>query len=626
MSIATRDHHRSAAESRSENSDSELLRAFVSTGDDLVFAQLVTRHAGLVMGVCRRVLGNEQDAEDAFQATFLVLARKAGSLKNGKSLPAWLHRTAHRIALRARANKARRREQSFENEAMVEDRLTLQRIAAEHDRTSLDEELNRLPQRYRLPLFLCCIEGKTRDEAARQLGWSLGSLKGRLERARQLLRHRLLLRGVSLSAATALVMSGQAMAQSPVPPSLVVSTVQAGIRFAAGRSPVGYVAPLAHSLANWSLQTMSITLLKYVAGPLLVIGTATASHHWLVTPAAAESESHGARVLTVAAIDTVAAESTFVAFAEDDREEGERRPERERAEACERREDGERRELPGEVRERLEQLKRRHAELREAGKVEEARAVEREFRHLLERVQAAQRDGDARREGSERREDGERQEDGERRELPGEVRERLEQLKRRHAELREAGKVEEARAVEREFRHLLERVQAAQRDGDARREGGERRELPGEVRERLEQLKRRHAELREAGKIDEARAVEREIQRLLRRFHAARPEGEPREGEVGERLRHLRAAVEHLRAAGLHDLAAQAAEQTGRLEREFGERRDGDRREGDRRDGDRREGEAREREEHERRDADVRERREREQDQPREREERRDRE
>ncbi len=554
MSIATRDHHRSAAESRSENSDSELLRAFVRTGDDLVFAQRVPRHAGLVMGVCRRVLGNEQDAEDAFQATFLVLARKAGSLKNGKSLPAWLHRTAHRIALRARANKARRREQSFENEAMVEDRLTLQRIAAEHDRTSLDEELNRLPQRYRLPLFLCCIEGKTRDEAARQLGWSLGSLKGRLERARQLLRHRLLLRGVSLSAATALVMSGQAMAQSPVPPSLVVSTVQAGIRFAAGRSPVGYVAPLAHSLANWSLQTMSITLLKYVAGPLLVIGTATASHHWLVTPAAAESESHGARVLTVAAIDTVAAESTFVAFAEDDREEGERRPERERAEACERREDGERRELPGEVRERLEQLKRRHAELREAGKVEEARAVEREFRHLLERVQAAQR------------------------------------------------------------------------DGDARREGGERRELPGEVRERLEQLKRRHAELREAGKIDEARAVEREIQRLLRRFHAARPEGEPREGEVGERLRHLRAAVEHLRAAGLHDLAAQAAEQTGRLEREFGERRDGDRREGDRRDGDRREGEAREREEHERRDADVRERREREQDQPREREERRDRE
>lgn len=573
MTIELRKDPHRAVESRREESDEALLRAFVNDRDDLVFARLVTRHAGLVMEVCRQVLSNAQEVEDAFQATFLVLARKAGSLRSGKSLPAWLHKTAHRIALRARSSKARRRELPLESEAMAQDCTAFQRISMEHDRSVVDEELNRLPDRYRLPLFLCCIEGKTRDEAARQLGWSMGSLKGRLERARQLLHSRLILRGVTLSVAAALLMRSQALAQVSVPPSLVVSTVQAGLRFAAGNSPVGYVSPNSLSLANWSLQAMSISMFKVVACSLLVIGALTLGNRWIFKPAAAEARE--IPVVVVPPAEASVPDYTFVAFVADEREEGE---ERERAARREReqREAAARRELSGEQRERLEQLRRRHAELREAGSVEDAQAVEREIKQLLERANAAKR------------------EEGERRALPGEVREKLEQMKRRQAELREAGKADEARGVEREIKQLLERTSAA------KREEGERREVPGEVREKLEQLKRRHAELREAGKADEARGVEREIQQLTQRFSAPRREGERRENEIGERLRHLRAAHENLRAAGLNDLANQVAEQIGRLEREAGNRREGE--SGERSEADRREAEARERQEREQRE------------------------
>ncbi|MEO8496932.1 MAG: sigma-70 family RNA polymerase sigma factor, partial [Planctomycetota bacterium] len=325
MSIATLDHDCFAAEASCEdvNSDEALLYAFATSRDDLAFAEVVTRHASLVMGVCRRVLGNEHDAEDAFQATFLVLARKASSLRNAKSLPAWLHKTAHRISLRARANRARRREQSLESEVMVEDHTTLQRIATNHERSVLDEELNRLPDRLRMPLFLCCLEGKSREEAARQLGWSTGSLKGRLERARQLLRRRLILRGVSMSVAVALVMRSQTAAHAAVPPDLVASTVQAGMRYAAGQSLVGYVSPHAHFLANWSLQAMSITSAKFVTCAFLVVGALTLGDSWTVVPAVADGT--GSNTIEVLPTSAPKPEQTFVALLDDEREEGEKR-------------------------------------------------------------------------------------------------------------------------------------------------------------------------------------------------------------------------------------------------------------------------------------------------------------
>lgn len=427
MSIAISDHDRFAAEIRREDVDSDeaLLHAFVTSRDDLAFAKLVSRHASLVLAVCRRVLGNEQDAEDAFQAAFLVLARKASSLKNAKSLPAWLHKTAHRISLRARANRTRRREQSLETEPMIEAQSTLQRIATEHERSVLDEEMNRLPDRLRLPLFLCCLEGKSREEAARQLGWSSGSLKGRLERARQLLRRRLILRGVSLSVAVAFVMRSHSVAQASVPSDLVASTVQAGMRYAAGQSPVGYVTPNAYSLANWSLQVMSITSAKFVAFALLAVGTLTLGNNWTVVPAAAEGDGGNAIVLQPTSATTP--ELTFVALLDDEREDGERREERGRESE---RADGREREQP-----RRESAERREAEgpRREGDRP---------------------REGEARREGDRPRETDQRRE-GFRPQTESEAAlyRMIMQLQREVAELRNA---------------------LRSRDGEVRRESGER--------------------------------------------------------------------------------------------------------------------------------------------------------
>ena len=346
MSTATRPHNDLAAKPRREalDSDEALLHDFVTSRDDLAFARIVTRHASVVMAVCRRVLGNEQDAEDAFQATFLVLARKAGSLKNAKSLPAWLHVTAHRISLRARANKARRRERSLESEIMTEDHATLQQIATEHERSTLDEEINRLPDRFRLPLFLCCLEGKTREEAARQLGWTIGSLKGRLERGRQLLRRRLLLRGISFAVAVSLVMRTPSIAHASVADSVVASTVQAGMRYAAGHSPVGYVSQNAFHLANWSLQVMSITSAKFAACVLMVVGAIMIGNQWTVDPVVANGNETATIVLQETPV--VNPQTTFVSLQDKDEPEGRdrKREEDERARDQGRRESAEGRE------------------------------------------------------------------------------------------------------------------------------------------------------------------------------------------------------------------------------------------------------------------------------------------
>src|SRR5438552_1696196 len=189
-----------AARGQNPTSDRELLRRFTAQRDESAFAALVERHGGMVLGVCRRILHNGHDAEDASQAAFLVLARKATTPQWQESVAGWLYGVAYRVALKARDAAARR----HAHEGRVGPRRApdpLADITLRELQGMLDEELNCLPEKYRSPVVLCCLEGAARDEAAQQLGWSVQTVKGRLERGRELLRSRLGRRGLSLSVA-----------------------------------------------------------------------------------------------------------------------------------------------------------------------------------------------------------------------------------------------------------------------------------------------------------------------------------------------------------------------------------------------------------------------------------------
>jgi RNA polymerase sigma factor (sigma-70 family) len=181
-------------------SDRELLERFVMDQDSAAFEALVRRHGGLVLAACQQVLADPADVEDTFQATFLVLLSKASSIRKQQSVSSWLFGTAHRLALQMRASACRRKQrevaagQPITQEQAPPDPSWRETVAVLH------EELNALPDRFRLPLLLCYLEGKSRDEAAEQLGWTRGSVKGRLERGREVLRKRLVGRGITLSA------------------------------------------------------------------------------------------------------------------------------------------------------------------------------------------------------------------------------------------------------------------------------------------------------------------------------------------------------------------------------------------------------------------------------------------
>ena len=174
-------------------SEWQLLARYLEQRDELAFAALVARHGPMVMGTCRRMLSGGPDADDAFQATFMVLVRRARSLGPRDAIGPWLHGVATRVSMRARAQAARRRRVE-----LAGGELNLFRAPTEPDAelaAVVDQELNRLPEKYRAPIVLCHIQGLTHEEAARQLEWPVGSVKGRLSRARDLLRGRLVRRG-----------------------------------------------------------------------------------------------------------------------------------------------------------------------------------------------------------------------------------------------------------------------------------------------------------------------------------------------------------------------------------------------------------------------------------------------
>jgi RNA polymerase sigma factor (sigma-70 family) len=247
-----------ASASRSAVNDRELLRRFADTGDQRAFAALVQRHAGMVFGVCRRALVIAQDAEDACQATFLVLARKAKGGRWQSSVANWLYATARGVARNARVAAQRRAERerraAVSEAAQPVDQMTGRELLA-----ALDEELDRLPPRYREPLVLCYLEGLTRDEAAARLGVPVGTVKIQLERGRKRLRDALTVRGCALGAGL-LASAATAPVRASAP-----HLVQAVVAAVAGMPPAAVAALAEKAIRGGLVKQLKVGLVALVA-------------------------------------------------------------------------------------------------------------------------------------------------------------------------------------------------------------------------------------------------------------------------------------------------------------------------------------------------------------------------
>jgi RNA polymerase sigma factor (sigma-70 family) len=222
--------------------DAALLERFLESRDDLAFEVLLWRHGPMVLGVCRRVLHHAQDVEDAFQATFLALVQKGGSIGRRESVASWLYKVAYRVALRARAAAAKRarREHPVYDARAAE---PADEVLRNDLRSVLDEEVNRLPARYRVPFVLCYLQGKTHQQAARELGCPPGTVSYRLAWARQRLRVRLTRRGLALPAGGFAALLSQTTASALVPVPLATSTLWIALRCATHGAAVGAVPP-----------------------------------------------------------------------------------------------------------------------------------------------------------------------------------------------------------------------------------------------------------------------------------------------------------------------------------------------------------------------------------------------
>jgi RNA polymerase sigma factor (sigma-70 family) len=263
--------HKLAGGPAPEATDHMLLGRFLDRRDESAFAELLRRHASAVRSICRSVLRHEQDAEDAFQATFLVLARKAGTIRQQRSVGAWLAKVAYHAALRARTKAGRQRAQEREMDDIPASDRALDMTLGEL-RELLYEELHRLPEHYRAPLVLCYLEGRTHEEAARHLGWSKGAVRGRLNRARERLRSALARRGVALPAGVLCAALTAGPFSAALAPGLVERLARAAGLLAAGRPPAGVVSASAQALAEGVTQAMFMTRGMILGAVLLLAG------------------------------------------------------------------------------------------------------------------------------------------------------------------------------------------------------------------------------------------------------------------------------------------------------------------------------------------------------------------
>ncbi len=269
--------------------DADLLQRWLKARDEAAFELLVWRHGRLVLSVCRRLLDTAQDVEDAFQATFLVLVRKAASIARKQAVASWLYTVAYRIA-----SEARQRAGRLPDSSPALDQLP----SAERDpagacelRRVLDEEVNRLPERYRLPFVLCHLEGKTNEEAARELGCPLGTVLSRLSRARDRLRERLARRGV----APAALVAGSLAVGEVVSAELVSSTARAAVALAAAGAAGGAVSVPVAALVEGVLRTMFLAKVKASLAVVLTVAIVGVSGGLGYHAAIAQDEGGGAK-------------------------------------------------------------------------------------------------------------------------------------------------------------------------------------------------------------------------------------------------------------------------------------------------------------------------------------------
>jgi RNA polymerase sigma factor (sigma-70 family) len=250
-------------------SDGQLLQCYLAQRDEAAFAVLVRRHASLVWNICRHILPSHHDAEDAFQATFLVLVRKAGSIASPDMLANWLYGVAHRTALKASAaagnRQAREREVAEMPQPQAEDNLWSNLLPV------LDHELSRLPDKYRAAIVLCDLEGKTRKEAARLLRLPEGTVASRLTRGRTMLAKRLGRHGLAVSGGTLAAAVSQNAASACVPASVVWSTIKAATLLAAGQAAAaGVISAKVAGLTEGVVKAMFLSKLKVTVAVVMV--------------------------------------------------------------------------------------------------------------------------------------------------------------------------------------------------------------------------------------------------------------------------------------------------------------------------------------------------------------------
>lgn len=290
--------------------DGELLECFVARRDEAAFETLVRRHGPMVLGVCRRVLRNEADAEDAFQATYLVLVRKAASIRPRGMVGNWLYGVAHSTALKARAMSSKRL--TREREAAMRDAArgtsTDTAEASQHMQALLDQELKALPDIYRAAIVLCDLEGKTLRDAARQLDCPPATVGTRLARGRSMLSRRLSRHGPVLAGTSIAALIGSQVSAASVSPLLVNTTVQAATLIAAGQGASGVISAKVAALTEGVLKAMLVNKLKVTAAFLVVVGALAMGGNALVQRAPAGD---------TAAVSTVA-EDAFASFAADE--------------------------------------------------------------------------------------------------------------------------------------------------------------------------------------------------------------------------------------------------------------------------------------------------------------------